>query len=603
MRQFGLAVILVLLVPVQGVLAEGDAQSVREGPIVVAPRENGVGERVADLSFTDLDGKLGKFSDYKDKRALVVCMTSASCPVARKYGPTLVELQKQFAAKDVAFIAVNVTPADSAEKAKAAASDLRQAGWTGRYIADRDGRIASALSVTSTTEVFIFDRARTLVYRGAIDDQYGLGYVLPEAHQHYLINALNAVFGDEQPTIASTTAPGCVVSPPVKPAMAGTLTYHNRISRIVQLHCLECHRKGENGPFELTSYEDVKGNAPMIKKVVGKRTMPPWFAETSAQHVFKNDRSLSERDRNDLIKWVESGCPEGDKADAPVAIKFEEGWRIGKPDLVLQAPVVQSIPAQGTIPYRYVFVVNTMTEDKWVTAMEVRPSAPEVVHHLLVFLTFPPGDPRAAAATRQFGGGLKGYFAGMVPGQGHITFPEGTAKLLPKGAILVFQIHYTANGKPAEDRPRIGFKFTDKKPEFEVVTHAASNNKFQIPPNDPNYKIESRYTFKEPTRLLSVNPHSHVRGKAFKYELYVDGKIDGKPDILLDLPRYDFNWQIEHQFAKPIDVPAGALLVVTGWYDNSKDNPANPDPSKVVKFGEQTWQEMMIGYFTGHAIK
>lgn len=602
MRRFGFAVVLTLLVCVMA-MAGDVAENVREGPLVVAPRDNGVGVRVADLSFVDIDGKVGKLSDFQDKKAVVICMTSASCPVARKYGPTLVQLQKEYAGKGVAFLAVNAAEADSAEKSKAASMDFQKAGWTGRYIADPQEKIAGALSAASTTEVFVLDRARTLVYRGAIDDQYGLGFVLPEAHHHYLINALNAVLNDEQPPIAATTAPGCVISPAVTPAADAKVTYHNRISRIVQNHCLECHRKGENGPFELTTYEDVKGNAAMIKKVVGKKTMPPWFAETTAQHQFKNDRSLSERDRTDLTKWVEAGCPEGDQADAPVAIKFTEGWRIGKPDLILQAPVAQLVPAQGTIPYRYLMVVNPSTEDKWVTAVEVRPSSPQVVHHLLVFLTFPPGDLRAPAAMRQFGGGLKGYFAGMVPGQGSITFPEGTAKLLPKGCILIFQIHYTANGKPTEDRPRIGFKFAEKKPEFEVVTRAASNKRIAIPPNDPNYKIEARYTFKEPFRMLSVNPHSHVRGKAFKYELYVDGKTNGKADVLLDLPRYDFNWQIEHQFATPVDVPAGAVLVVTGWYDNSKNNPANPDSSKLVKFGEQTWDEMMIGYFTGHAIK
>jgi thiol-disulfide isomerase/thioredoxin len=602
MRRFGLAIILIMLASIPLIAGEA-SQNVREGPIVVAPRDNGVGIRVADLAFTDLDDKAGKLSDYKNKKAVVICLTSASCPVARKYGPTLVELQKEFAGKGVAFIAVNVAEADSLEKSKDAAADMQKAGWTGRYVADPKQKIAGALSATSTTEIFVLDRARTLVYRGAIDDQYGLGFDLPAPHHHYLINALNAVLNDEPPPVAATTAPGCVISPAATPASDAKVTYHNRISRIVQSHCLECHRKGENRPFELTTYDDVKGNAPMIKKVVGKKTMPPWFAEPLADHPYKNDRSLSDRDRADLIKWIEGGCAEGNPADAPVATQFAEGWKIGKPDLILQSPVPQLVPAQGAIPYRYLFVVNPSTEDKWISAVEVRPSAPAVVHHLLVFLTYPPGDPRAPAAMRQFGGGLKGYFAGMVPGQGHITFPEGTAKLLPKGSVLIFQIHYTANGKPTEDRPRIGFKFAEKKPEFEVVTRAASNKNFQIPPNDPNYKIQARYTFKEPFRLLSVNPHSHVRGKAFKYELYRDGDVNGKADVLLDLPRYDFNWQIEHQFATPVDVPAGALLVVTGWYDNSKDNPANPDPSKLVKFGEQTWNEMMIGYFTGHAIK
>lgn len=589
-----MAAAVAMLLGAGGAWAEGVAEGVREGPIIVAPRDNGVGERIDDLTFTDLEGKPGKLSDYAAKKAVVLCMTTASCPLAKKYGPTLAALEKQFAPQGVAFLAVNVSTAESPEK-------MKQSGWSGRYVVDRDNRIAQALGATSTTEVFVLDRARTLVYRGAVDDQYGLGYVLPKPRAHYLIQALQAVIGDEQPTIRATTAPGCALAIAPKPQATAPVTYHNRVSRIIQGHCLECHRKGENGPFELTGYADVKDNAAMIKKVVTKRTMPPWFANPKPAHEFKNDRSLSDRDRADLIAWVDARCPEGDKAEAPVALKFVEGWRIGKPDLVLQATTPQHIPAQGVVKYQYVLVPTNLKEDKWVTAMEVRPSAPEVVHHLLVFITFPQGDPRAKAALRDFGGGLRGYFAGMVPGQGHIAFPEGTAKLLPKGAVLVFQIHYTTNGKPAEDLPRIGLRFTDEKPEYEVMTRAAANNSFMIPANDPNFKIEASYTFLRPSRLLSVNPHSHVRGKAFKYELVYQ---DGRPDeVILDLPRYDFNWQIEHQFSQPIDVPAGTRLRVTGWYDNSKDNPANPDPSKTVKFGNQTWDEMMIGYFTGHVLK
>jgi hypothetical protein len=188
----------------------------------------------------------------------------------------------------------------------------------------------------------------------------------------------------------------------------------------------------------------------------------------------------------------------------------------------------------------------------------------------------------------------------MVPGQGDITFPEGTAKRLPKGCVLVFQIHYTVSGTETVDRPRIGFKFAAEAPAYELKTGAAANRTFSIPPNDPNFEIGASHTFFRPTRLLSVNPHAHVRGKAFRYELVYP---DGKTDVILDVPRYDFNWQLEYQFARPIDVPAGTRLKVTGWYDNSKGNPANPDPTKVVKFGEQTWDEMMIGYFTGHLLQ
>ncbi len=238
---------------------------------------------------------------------------------------------------------------------------------------------------------------------------------------------------------------------------------------------------------------------------------------------------------------------EGDIADAPVPRQWVQGWRIGKPDLVLESPVIQNIPASGTVPYRYVIIQNTEKEDRWISAMEIRPSAPQVVHHLLVFMGPPNTDRKAAAKT--FLGGLNGYFAGMVPGQGAITFPEGTAKLLPKGATLVFQIHYTTNGAAAQDKPRIGFKFAPKPPDAELATRAAANRFFAIPANDPNFAITGSHTFFLPTRLISLNPHSHVRGKAFKYELFYP---DGKSEVILNIPRYDFNWQMEYTLAKPL---------------------------------------------------
>jgi len=573
------------------------ADSLKEAPVVLAPASTGVGERLADFSFTDLVGKTNKLSDLADRKAVVICVTSTSCPVSKKYGPTLAEIEKKYRAKGIAFVAVNVSATETVEKMKEQLAEWTKQGWGGRYAADRDQTIGKLLAVRSTTEVFVVDRARTLVYRGAIDDQYGLGYSLSEARRHYLASALDAVLAEDKPAISATSAPGCALSLGDRPQTVSALTYHNRISRIVQSNCIECHRAGENAPFELASYSDVKEHATMIKKVVGKRTMPPWFADGSKSHAFSTDRSLPDRDRDELIKWVEAGCPEGERTDAPAARQFASGWRIGKPDAIYTA-TPQKIPAKGTIKYRYAVADTQLTEDKWVTGIEIRASAPEVVHHVLVFLGRPGVDARQALRATQ--GGLSGYFAGMVPGQGHIQFAEGTAKFLPKGSTIVFQIHYTTNGKEVTDTPKIGLKFASKPPKYELHTKAASNPLFTIPPGANNHMVQAVYTLKNPSRLISFNPHSHVRGKAFKYELIYP---DGKTETVLDVPHYDFNWQMEYVLTRPIDVPPGTRVKVTGWYDNSKENPANPDPTKTVRFGEQTWDEMMIGYFTGHVLE
>jgi hypothetical protein len=591
-------VIVVLVASFSGALAGAGDPSPREAPVVLPSKDLGIGRRVEDLSFVDLDGKAGRLSDWRDRKAVVICLTSTTCPVARKYGPTLVRLAVEFQGRGVEFLAVNVSESEVERAMREALAAARAAGYRGRYVADRGQKLGKALGARSTTEVFVLDRARTLVYRGAVDDQFGLGYAIESPRANYLRNALEAVLNDDRPAVEATTAPGCVLELGDRPASsAAPITYHNRISRIVQNNCAECHRAGEPAPFTLTSYADVKDHGAMIKKVVGKNIMPPWFGRSEVS-AFHNDRSLSLSDKADLVGWIESGAPEGDPADAPVARRWATGWRIGQPDMIAQVPQAQNVPASGTIPYRYASVKTNLEEDRWVQAMEIRPSAPQVVHHILVFVELPRTDPRRAQF-RGHRGGTNGYFAGMVPGQGHIVFPEGTSKLLPKGATLVFQIHYTTNGQAAQDRPRIGFKFAKGKPEHEVVTAATSNRFFEIPAGADDHAIAASHTFFQPVRLLSVNPHAHVRGKAFKYELI---RPDGTSQVLLDVPHYDFNWQLEYQFTTPVDVPAGSRLLVTGWYDNSRANPANPDPTKAIRWGDQTWEEMMIGYFTGYVV-
>lgn len=375
------------------------------------------------------------------------------------------------------------------------------------------------------------------------------------------------------------------------------VTWHNRVSRIVQAKCQECHRAGETAPFELSDYGDIKAKLKTVRRVVERGIMPPWFAEGELGH-WTNDKRLTAREKADLLAWVDSGAPEGDAKDAPAPIQWEQGWRIGRPDHVFESARTYRIPAEGVLPYKKVLVRTDLKEDAWVAAVEVRPSAPQVVHHVLVFAVYPLGHPRFAEQP-DYRGGLGGYFAGMVPGQWASVFPPGTAKFLPKGASLVFQIHYTPNGKAAEDRPKVGIVLARGKPEHEVMTRAAATTRFEIPPGAANHAVSATYRFRVPARITTFMPHSHVRGKAFRYELI---KPDGRSEVVLDVPRYDFNWQFEYRLAKPLDVAAGSRLKVTAWYDNSGANPANPDPRQTVRFGNQTWDEMMVGYFTAHPL-
>ena len=575
--------------------ASAETDSLQEAPKVLAAAEHRVGELVpTGAAFTDLDGKGGSLADFRGKPATVLCMTGVGCPIARKYAPVLAELAKTYADKDVAFVLVNPNKSESVDAMREVA---RQAGV--RYVHDADGKLGAALGATSSTEAFVLDAGLTLAYRGAVDDQFGLGYSLPSPKNRYLADALDAVLSNVPPRVQATTAPGCELAlKPADPAPATAgVTYHNRVSRILQRSCVECHRDGEAAPFTLDRYEGVKDHLAMIRKTVTKGVMPPWFADPSVGH-WSNDRSLPARDKADLLAWIEAGAPEGEAADAPVARAFTPGWRIGKPDAVFETPAEFAIPATGVMGYQRVIVQTKLPEDKWVRTVEIRPTHPGVVHHVLVFVVYPPDHPKLGQQPPT-DDGIKGYFAGLVPNSGHHVYPAGTAKLLPREALLIFQIHYTPNGTAVRDRPKIGFVFADGPPEHELITAAAANPRLRIPPGAANHEVVAHYKFGGPARITSFSPHSHVRGKAYRYELTYP---DGRTERVLDVPRYDFNWQLEYMLRDPIDVPRGTRMTVTAWYDNSAANPANPDPTKTVRFGDQTWDEMMIGYFTGHKL-
>ncbi|VTR92313.1 thiol-disulfide oxidoreductase : Redoxin domain protein OS=Planctomyces brasiliensis (strain ATCC 49424 / DSM 5305 / JCM 21570 / NBRC 103401 / IFAM 1448) GN=Plabr_3782 PE=4 SV=1: Redoxin: Cu2_monoox_C [Gemmata massiliana] len=553
--------------------------SPKEAPKFRLPGEAGVGRLVPDVAFTDLAGKPGKLSDFRGSKFTVVAFTNTTCPLCKKYRPALLRLEKEFAARGVSFLFVNPTKTDKPG----------DHGFAGRYVHDTDGVLTAALGATATTEVFVLDSARTLQYRGAFNDQYGLGYALEKPRANYLVTALEDLLVGKQPVVQATTAPGCELTSDAAKLPRVALTYHARIERIVQANCGECHRSGGVAAFALDTYDSVVANKGMIRKVVNKGTMPPWFAappKKGAHSPFANDRTLAESDKNDLLAWLASDLKEGDVADAPLSRKYESGWLIGKPDVVYQISKPIEIPAEGVMPYQNASVETTYDEDKWVQALEVQPSAREVVHHVLVF-ALPKGS-------RGTGGEAQGFFAAYVPGNSGMVYPEGYAKKLPKGSLLRFQIHYTPNGKATKDQTKIGLIFAKQAPRYEVRVAGIANPMFTIPPGANNHKVNASLpVIPFETRILALFPHAHLRGKAAKYDLRTP---DGKVTTLLEVPHYDFNWQLQYRFAEPVHVPRGSGLSYVAWYDNSDKNPANPDPTKAVKWGPQTHNEMHLGY-------
>ena len=301
----------------------------------------------------------------------------------------------------------------------------------------------------------------------------------------------------------------------------------------------------------------------------------------------QTDRSLSEKDKNDLIAWLNSDRPAGNAADAPVPYHFPEGWMIGQPDVVLQIPQPIQVKAEGTMPYQTQVVETSYAEDRWVRGYEIQPTARAVVHHVVIRLISKDGR-------RLEGGDAKdGFFAAYVPGNSYHLLPEGFAKRLPAGAKLSFQIHYTPNGHATQDQVKIGLLFSPQPPQYEVHVASLAKAGINIPPGDANHVETAETVIPSNMMLMGLMPHMHFRGKSFKYELIT---ADGKTETLLDVPHYDFNWQIPYQYAQPKFVPAGSTVRITATYDNSAGNPANPDPTKTVRWGEQTYDEMMIGY-------
>lgn len=549
----------------------------------VDPSIAGIGKLVPSFPVKDLNGSI---REVNGKQATVYVLTSTTCPLTKKYGPTLASLEARYRAKGVEFVFVNPTTSEPVADQKA---DRTRLGFKGIYA--NDPEIARTLGAKTTTEAFVVDTSRKLVYRGAVDDQYGIGHALDKPRQSYLADALDKVLAGDDPEPAATWAPGCMLELPAPKKVAAT--YYNRVARIMQDNCGECHRPGGVAPFSLLTYKEVKDRAAMIKYVVDRGIMPPWFAEDNPEHgPWKNDKSLSREDKADLYAWIEAGAPEGHRRDAPAPRTFASGeWTIGKPDVILQNPRPIEIKATGTMPYQEVFVDTNFTEEKWIEAMEVIPSARQVVHHVLIFV-YPPGGRKSL-----FAGGageeIEGFFAAYVPGTNAIRYPEGMAKRVPAGSRLKFQMHYTPNGTATTDQTKLGLIFARKPVVHEVRTVGIANLGLNIPPGAPNHPHTGRVSVPYDVRVLSLIPHMHVRGKAARYELI---QPDGSRKRLLEVPRYDFNWQLPYEYREPLLIRKGSQLEYTAWYDNSENNPANPDPKKRVRWGLQTYDEMHLGY-------
>ena len=541
----------------------------KQAPARLKPTEHHIGRRIT----LDADWKSSPATT-----ATVLALVSPSCPIGKRYLPTLARLEEQFSQRGIAFHFLAINPTD----------DLNGLPLKGPVHSKNLEPLLAALGAKSSTDVFVLDAAQTLVYRGAIDDQYGLGYSHDSPKQHFLTDALESIIAGQPVAIAATSAPGCALDALPDQAKS-TPDYHGRISRLMQFNCLECHRTGGIAPFRLETYAQVKAKSGMIRQVVSDGTMPPWGTHVTVQETpWINDRSLSAADRQDLLAWLAADMPEGDSTQAPLPRAWPEAWMIGTPDKIYQIPEPMQVKAEGIMPYRYVTMAMDLPEDRWIQGWEVQPTAREVVHHVLVFTT--PADGRDR---KPRGEGNDDFLAAFVPGSNYVRYPDGYGKFIPGGSKLKFQIHYTPNGTATQDQVRLGLIFTPRKPDHVVQVFGIANPGLKIPAGAARHPESASIPVPKPVRLMSLMPHMHVRGQSFRYEITLP---NGDVRTLLDVPRYDFNWQHAYRYTVPPRLPAGSRVRAIGWYDNSSANPANPDPKREVRWGEQTSDEMMIGY-------
>jgi hypothetical protein len=369
-------------------------------------------------------------------------------------------------------------------------------------------------------------------------------------------------------------------------------TYTRDVAPILFKNCAGCHRAGEIGPMSLLTYSQTRPWAKAIKEAVRTRKMPPWLADPAYGH-FSNDSRLSQADVDTITGWVDAGAPQGNPADLPPAPKFADGWVLGKPDVVIEMPTAFDVPAEGVIPYKYFTAPTHFTEDKWIRGVEIRAGNRSVVHHIILNLREPGSGPDSSEAGDVRRGRSTGL-GGTAPGLQPTFYPDGVAKLVKAGSEIVFQMHYTPNGKAATDRSYIGLYFAKEPAREMILTRGIMNVSFRIPPSDPAYEVRSSWTVPEDIVVRSMMPHMHVRGKDFRFTAIYP---DGHSEILLNVPRYDFNWQLAYREQDPVRLPKGTRVECVAHFDNSPNNQYNPDSMKEVRWGDQTFEEMMIGWF------
>ena len=544
-------------------------------------------ERIENFVLLDQHGEAHNLYYHREKSAVVIMIQGNGCPIVRNALTDFKALRDTYADQGVHFMMLNANLQDQRSTILAEAEKF---GIDMPILYDETQLIGESLNLVRTAEVLVINpKTWQITYRGPINDRQVYERQKAEASKHFAADAIASVLANQPVAVASRDTMGCLINFAQRNVDHAQISYTETIAPILQEKCVICHTEGGLGPWAMSSYEMVRGFAPMMREVIRTKRMPPWHADPHIG-VWKNDKSLNVEQAQTLVHWIEAGAPRGDGEDPLQGLAIAQvEWPLGEPDLILEIPEY-TIPASGVVEYKFPRLANPLEQGVWVKAATVIPGNREVVHHILAGSI----DATTAQAKRD-SGVFDNYLIGYAPGNESNIFPQDTGVYIAPGGEYTFQLHYTPIGREVVDASRIGLYFHDKQPGNFYRQSVVVDPTIEIPPNEARHAEVAYYEFDKPALLHDLVPHSHYRGVASKFELMAP---DGSRETVLSVPNYDFNWQRTYTFVEPKRIEPGSRLVHTTWYDNSAANPGNPDPNRSVPWGLQSWDEMLYGAFS-----
>ena len=544
-------------------------------------------ERVDNFMLLDHMGDAHELYYHRNASAIVMMVQGNGCPIVRNAIGEFKELRDKYADQGAQFFMVNSNLQDHRTTIR---DEAEKYGIDIPILDDETQLVGESLGLIRTAEVLVIDPKNwSVAYRGPINDRQSYERQKATASEHFASLAIDNVIAGEKIETPTRETMGCLINFAERSKDHSKISYSETIAPMLQEKCVTCHTDGGLGPWAMNDYSTVRGWAPMIREVVRTKRMPPWHADPHIG-VWKDDKSLSTEQTKTLVHWIEAGAPRGSGPDPLADTKvIPLDWPLGQPDLVLELPEY-TIPPSGVVDYQYPSLPNPMDAGVWVKAATVVPGDREVVHHILAGSI----DAETVAAGGN-SGVFDNYLIGYAPGQESNEMPSDTGVYIAPGGEFTFQIHYTPNGRTATDVSKIGLYFHRSKPQNFYRQDVVMDYSIEIPAHEPRHQELAYFEFTEDAVLHDLVPHSHYRGVASKFEIL---HKDGKRETILSVPNYDFNWQRTYEFVEPLQVSAGSKLIHTTWYDNSANNPGNPDPTRTVPWGQQSWDEMLYGAFS-----